>query len=840
MKIPRLIGLLSIVGPVGLIGVEAASGADAPVGIGSVAQVAQMPLGLRLVCADHSEVLLSVLAPDLIRVRASLQKPLEEPDHSWAVAKTAWDRPAWSWKEEAGVLDLATEELEVRVTRAPLLIEFWDVRTHRIINADRRPMEFVPATGKVAAAKVLGFGEHFFGLGEKAARLDKRRGAFEMWTANTPGYVEGTDPIYQCIPFYLGWEDGSCYGLFLDNTYRTHFDFGSSSQDCITFSADSGEMNYYFFWGPAIRKVLGRYADLTGHMPMPPRWSLGNQQSRYSYYSASVAEEVVRRYRADRLPLDVLHLDLDYMNGYRVFTWDPIRFPDPKGFTRRLMESGVKVVTIVDPGVKYQPPAPGAPPSAPHPELTAQDARYYVFDQGLAQGFFLKRTNGQLHLGRVWPGDSVFVDFTLDAAARWWGDLHRAYVDQGVAGIWNDMNEPADFLERTGLSQTDYTFDDGGTHSSFAKNRNAFALNMARATYEGLARLRPGQRPFVITRAGYAGIQRYSTMWTGDIPGTWESLALTLPMFETLGLSGEPFVGADIGGFRGRTDGELLTRWYEAAFLAPLCRNHAENHSYDHEPWRFGDYYEAIIRNYLNLRYRLLPFLYTTLEEAHRTGVPLFRPLVLNYQDDPTTLTVDDEYMVGDDLLAAPVLKSGAAARLVYLPKGIWYDFWSGAVRRGGTMISVEAPLEATPLFVRGGSIIPTGPEMNYVGEKPCDPVRFDVYPDEDGRAVTVIYEDDGESTAYLQEVWRRTKVDYARSDSGALIHLGLPTGNYLIAPRIAEFVIHGGRAPQRVLLDGHPLSPAPTTESTGWTVKGDLFDVRIRDDGRAHALQVD
>jgi alpha-glucosidase len=273
------------------------------------------------------------------------------------------------------------------------------------------------------------------------------------------------------------------------------------------------------------------------------------------------------------------------MDGFRVFTWDSARFPDPKRLIADLAAQGVKVVTIVDPGVKKEP-------------------GYPVYDEGLARGYFLKRLNGQPYVGRVWPGESVFTDYTMPEARRWWGGLHRALTDQGVAGIWNDMNEPSDFTDRDGAGKADVLSFDEGTRSSHAKNRNVFALNMARATYEGLERLRPDQRPFIITRSGYAGIQRYATMWTGDNTCTWESLALSLPMFESLGLSGEPFVGADIPGFRGTADGELMVRWYEAAFLAPLCRNHAENHSLDHEPWRFGPFYEDIVRSCIRPRKR--------------------------------------------------------------------------------------------------------------------------------------------------------------------------------------------------------------------------------------------
>ncbi|MGA3072132.1 MAG: TIM-barrel domain-containing protein [Bryobacteraceae bacterium] len=756
--------------------------------IDSVASYTSTRDTVTIACRDQSQVRFYILAPDLIRVRASFRTPIPARDHSWAIAKTAWDVPKWSVKEEPDDVLIATEELEAVVHRSPLLVEFRDAKTHRTINADALPMMSDPHgnNGTVAAAKKIGFDEHFYGLGEKAARFDKRRAQFTMWNSDTPAYKEGTDPIYQDIPFYLGWQSGAAYGIFFDNSYRTHFDFAGESVEYMSFTAEGGEMNYYFFWGPSIKKILGRYADLTGHLPMPPKWALGNQQSRWSYFPDTLAEEAVRRYRAEDLPLDVLYLDIDYMQGYRVFTWNRQGYPDPTAFTGKLRKQGVKVVVIVDPGVKYQPPEPGVADNATNPEVTAQDKSYYVFNQGLAKDYFLKRADGKLWIGAVWPGKAVYTDFTLDAAARWWGDLHRAYLDHGVAGIWNDMNEPSDFLDQTGKTQMDVVTYDGGTNSPYAGNRNVFALNEARATYEGLERLRPNDRPYIITRAGYAGIQRYSTMWTGDNTTTWDAMALSIPMFQTLGLSGEPFVGADAGGFIGRTDAELLTRWYQIAFLTPFCRNHAQRDAYDHEPWRFGAYYEDIIRKYLKLRYRFLPFLYTALEEAHRTGVPIFQPLLLNYQDDANTLAIDDEFMVGGDLLVAPILNPGSTGRLVYLPKGTWFDYWTGRQIAGGRMIHAEAPLETVPFYVRGGAIIPMGPEMNYVGERATDPLTFEIYPDAQGNARTSLYEDDGVSPAYRNGVERRTNVTYHASQIDVSA-----TGSYQPGPRKMHFVVH-------------------------------------------------
>jgi alpha-glucosidase len=771
--------------------------------IGPVVSFTQSEKGVALRCADDSEVQVTVLAPDLVRVRASFGKPLPARDHSWAIAKTDWTTPAWTLSEALGSIVITTDEVEVLIQRSPLLVTFRDAKTHVVINADERPMVydakgvfkemlFDPRAGSfVAASKRLGLNEHFYGLGEKAAHLDKRRDSFVNWNSDTPGYVEGKDPIYQTIPFYTGLQDGIAYGLFFDNSYRSYFDFGKSSQQRAWFGAEGGELNYYFFYGPSLKKVLGRYADLTGHMPMPPLWALGNQQSRWSYYPDSMADSIVSEYRKRDLPLDVLHLDIDYMQDYRVFTWNRTRFPNPKALSERLAQQGVKLITIVDPGVKYQPiPKNAATRISSTPELESQSQRYYVFEQGLERDFFQKRENGDLFIPKVWPGESVFVDFTLPAAREWWGNLHRAYTDNGVAGIWNDMNEPSDFIDQTGKNQLDVVSDDEGEKSTHAKNRNVFALLMARATYEGLERLRPNQRPYVITRAAYAGIQRYSTMWTGDTNSTWDALALNVPMFTSLGLSGEPFVGSDVGGFIGRGNGELLTRAYQIGFLAPFCRNHKVIDGYDQEPWRFGKYYEDIIRRYLKLRYQLLPFLYTTLEEAHRTGVPLFRPLVLNYQDDPNTYNLDDQFMIGSDLLVAPIVKPDVTKRLVYLPSGTWYDYWTNRKYEGGRMIPVDAPLETVPMFVRGGAIIPTAPPMNYTGEKPRDPITFNIYPDANGKANTTLYEDDGSSPAYKQDGFRRTAVTVKRFGRTYFASVRAPEGSYQPGNRRFTFVV--------------------------------------------------
>lgn len=781
--------------------------------VGALTRLERTERGVEVACADGARIAVTVLAADLVRVRVQFAGQPAEPDHSWAVTRTDWPAVAWRLEPAAGTHTLVTDELKVVLHHDPLRIEFRDAATDRLINADHRPPARDPQTGRLAAAKQLGFAEHFYGLGEKAARLDRRRGRFTLWNSDTPGYVEGTDPIYQSIPFYLGLEDGAAYGLFYDNSHRTTFEFGHLSQESVDYAAEGGLLDYYFFAGPSVKKILGRYTELTGRMPLPPLWALGHQQSRYSYYPARTVERVVSEYRRRDLPLDVVHLDIHYMDGYRVFTWDQDRFPDPAGLTARLAAQGVRAVTIVDPGVKHQP-----------------EGGYPVFDEGLAHDYFLRRTDGSLYIGEVWPGQSVFVDYTKADARRWWGDWHRTLLDAGVAGIWTDMNEPSDFIDKTGETQKDVVFDDLGARTLYGRNRNTFALNMARATYEGLARLQPDRRPFVITRAGYAGIQRYAVVWTGDNNATFDSLALNLPMFASLGLSGQPFVGADIPGFIGRGDGELLARAYQVGIFAPFCRNHGAIDQYDHEPWRYGAPYEDIVRKYLKLRYQLLPYLYTGLEEAHRTGVPFFRPMLLEFQADPTALNCDDQFMAGPALLVAPVLRAGERAREVWLPAGRWYDSWSHQVIDSrGELRRVEAALDQLPMFARGGTVVPSTVAMNHTGEKPWSPLRFALYPDADGRAAGSLYEDDGLTRAHERGDFRRTHVTYAANQLTVTTE-----GDHHPPARHLEFTLHAAPAVQEVRLDGQVLA------ATEWTCPAPgIFQVRLADDGRPHTLDL-
>jgi alpha-glucosidase len=789
-----------------------------------------------ILCQDGSQLKIQFLAPDLVRVRVSYRQALDPTGNpSWAIAKKVWAAVAVTRSETPDRLTFSSSEVKVVVHKNPLLVEFQD-KNGATLNRDHLPVLgdpkqtkqsrlFDPKAGSMTmVTKSLGLEEHFYALGEKAHKLDLRRGHFSMWNSDTPAYAEGKDPIYQSIPFYIGLQEGRAYGLFYDNSYRSHFDFGHTQQEWAGYAVEGGEIDYYFFQGPSIKKVVQRYTDLTGRIYLPPKWALGHQASRWSYYPDKLVEKIADTYQQHDLPLDVMTLDIHYMQKYRVFTWDRLRFPDPAGMIARLKAKGLHTVTIVDPGVKYQPEGQGPDP-VDKPELRDQSKSYYVFNQGVKNGYFVKRQDGSLMVTKVWPGDTVFVDYTMDKARQWWGDLHRAYLDQGVEGIWNDMNEPADFTDQSGGHQRDSVFEDRGQRTAHAKNRNLVALLMSKATYEGLLRLQPNVRPYVITRAAYAGIQRYATMWTGDAPSTWESLALSVPMLCNLGLSGESFIGSDVGGFMGRGDGEMLVRAYQISFLLPFCRNHKEHGGYDQEPWRFGPYYESIIRNYLKLRYRLLPYLYAGIEEAHSTGIPFIRPLVLEYQDDPHTYSMDDQFLAGRDLLCAPVTRPGQESRRVYLPEGRWYDFYSGHPTPGGRVKKVEAPLNTVPLFVRAGAIVPMGPEKNTVEAMPHEPLQLNVYPTANNTAETTLYEDDGRTQEYLRGQQARRKVTYKNHQ------VTIAATPYSLPERKLHFRFFSNARLTRAHWDGQPVALRRTAN---------YLEVTVPDSNQAHQMRLE
>jgi alpha-glucosidase len=540
-------------------------------------------------------------------------------------------------------------------------------------------------------------GERFFGCGERTAGLEKTGSHQVFWNIDPPaGHTASFNNLYTSIPFVLSLRGGRAYGLLFDNTGRVEIDLAAEDPGRVVYEAAGGDLVFYVFDGPTPRDVLDRYTALTGRTPMPPLWALGNQQSRWSYMSADEVREVAAGFRSRGIPCDVLYLDIDYMDGYRVFTWDEERFPDPAEFIAGLESEGFRIVTIIDPGVKA-------------------DSAFPVYTEGHERGFFCLTYEGEEFRNAVWPGECAFPDFSSAAVRDWWGSLHAGLLDAGVAGVWCDMNEPALFIPRQSTMPEDVVHPGGGRTRLHRDVHNAYGQWMAEATRSGLASLRPERRPFVISRAGYAGLQRHALQWTGDNSSWWEHLWMGMPQLQNLGLSGIAWAGVDIGGFFGDCTGEMLARWTEFGAFQPFCRNHSALGTRRQEPWAFGEPWESICREMLLLRMRLLPYLYTLFEECHRTGAPVLRPLLFEFPDDETTYSADDQFLLGPSLLVAPISRPGIEHRHVYLPAGEWRHFWSSERVTGPAHVLAHAPLGQPAVYARG--VIPFGDAVMHTGE---------------------------------------------------------------------------------------------------------------------------
>ncbi|MCY0899839.1 MAG: alpha-glucosidase [Firmicutes bacterium] len=615
--------------------------------------------------------------------------------------------------------------------------------TSRVVDLDLDPHEVV------------------LGLGEKTGRLDKRGRRWIQWATDVAPHTEDTDPLYQAIPMFVMAAPGGARGVFVANTGRTYQDFTDPGRARV--AVDDGPLTLYCYVGPSLSDVLEQHTRVTGRPMLPPRWALGWQQSRWSYGDEGTVRRIVEEYRRRQIPLDVIYLDIDYMDRFHIFSWDHSRFPDPSGLMADLGREGVRIVTIVDPGV-------------------AADDADATYQAGLERDAYLRYVNGRLFESRVWPGLCVFPDFLRPDVRDWWAELTSRWVTQGVAGVWLDMNEPALFGRESGRPDAGgYANDVGLVHQNQAKQffphtavHNVYALLEAEATYRGLQAAHV-DRPFVLSRSGFAGIQQFAAVWTGDNHSWWEHLALAIPMCLNLGLSGVPFVGPDIGGFNEAPTTELFARWVAMGAFFPLARIHTSKDTPDQEPWAFGPEVEAIARRYIVWRYRLLPYWDTLFEEAHRQGAPVMRPLFWEFPDDEDSYRVADEFLVGAQLLVAPVTQPGAAERAVYLPETHWYDVWEKRFLPPGWH-QVAAPLERLPLFVKAGGVLPLGPELqSTVGGRE----RWEAGQDGPtelwmvrGSGHVVVYTDDGETTGHQVGQWRRFHVRISDEGNRVIIEL--------------------------------------------------------------------
>jgi alpha-glucosidase len=746
------------------------------------AQITALPNGVES-GNELARIRVTALSESIIRVRIGKAGVFAE-DASWAV-------PAGARRQSVAVTatpdGFQTKSIAVHIDAATLRLNITDLQGRTIVADEGEPLKF---DGKgFELRKTLPIDQHIFGMGDKTGLLDRRGYTLTDWNTDFFGFAPSSDPIYKSIPFYIGTSgDGFSYGLFLDNSWRSTFDFGHRDADAIEISAPDGPIDYYVIAGPSIAEVTRRYTDLTGKAPLAPQWALGYQQSRWGYSSDAEVRAIGRHLRSDRIPADVVWMDIDYQDRNRPFTVNSKIFPDMRKLNVDMAADGFHLVAITDLHVAY---------------LPNQD--YAPYDTGIAGNHFVHKADGSFYVAPVWPGPAVFPDFTRAATRSWWGNLYKDFIADGFSGFWNDMNEPAVFETPTKTMPVDNIHriesdDFAARDATHSEIHNVFGMQNTRGTFEGMARLRPNVRPFVMTRASYAGGQRYAATWTGDNSSTWDHLRLCVEQMINLGLSGFSYNGCDVGGFVGGASPELLTRWYEIAAFSPVFRNHAANDAPHAEPWVDGPEHLAIRRKFIEERYRLMPYFYALAEQNSRTGDPILRPIFYDYPD-ALKLGCDQtlSFTVGRNLLvAAPPRPESPRPIKICLPAGGWYDYWTGqAVAEH--QFSQEPKLDYVPVFVRAGTILPRQPLVQSTMQAPNGPLQLDIYPGEDCRGE--LYLDDG---IHVSGPGLRQTVTCSVTPKGVSLNFGPRTGKYKPWWKQIAVTVHGAQ-PTTLTIPDHP-----------------------------------
>jgi len=770
-----------------------------------------------------------VIRADVLKLTISQAGHFDEQP-TFAVSGAASEVVKFELDDSADSITLRTSAMRLVITKRAFGLAAYRTDGSVIFEDEKddtgQSRGFLQLNDCFLVSRSMGLHDPVYGLGQKTGSSNRRGRKLVLWNTDilAPEVLKQQrvfeadvsllgkdpkfDPYYTSIPFFYharlsGDGDAKVAAFFVDNSYKASFDFSEKNRYRYQFCG--GQYTEYVFAGPEMPAILEAYTSLTGRMQPPPLWSLGHHQCRWKDYTQDELIGIGREYRQRNLPCDSLWLDIGYMDGYRVYTWNKERFADVPQMMKATEADGFKVITIVDPGVKFDP-------------------GYSVFEDGRAKGVFCKTEQGKLYVGQVWPGRTVFPDFTLEKTRSFWADLTAKHLAQGISGIWNDMNEPA-----TGeVEPFSMRFDRDGQNYSHERFHNQYGLLMAMSTVEGFKRFDPSARPFILSRAGFAGIQRVAAQWLGDNYSDWEHLHMSLPMATGLGISGQPFIGADIPGFAGTPNPEMAVRWFQYGTLTPFSRCHAIMGEPDQYPWSFGASVERIVRESLELRYKLLPYLYAKFWDAHETGAPIQRPLLFDFQHDAAARETDDQYLLGDALLVAPVMKPGQTARSVYLPKGTWYDWHTGATHAGESYVTADAPLERIPLFARGGSIIATHAKgLKSTAEHQTAELELHLFvPGEDGEYRSSLHEDDGKTKAHEKGAFLRTSFSLTRKGSELRLRASVTGQGYPEHQRQSfTLIVHGSA--QEVEVNGHKLQLARGTVK--FSNRGEAFEAQLK-----------
>jgi alpha-glucosidase len=677
---------------------------------------------------------IQVYSPNMVRVRLD-KKPLAK-DFSYAVVMQPQKTNVKVSQSENEIV-LLTDSLKAVISKKPFAVAFFTT-DGKLINQDEKGLQNSWVAEEVTAYKQMQPGERFVGLGEKNGNLDRKGNGYTNWNYDAFGYSTGQDPLYSSIPFYIGIHNRLNYGIFLDNTYQTDFNFGASNNRFSSFSAQGGELNYYFIYHTQLSDIVKSYTALTGRMKMPPLWSLGYQQNRYSYYPETEVMRIAQTLREKKIPADGITLDIHYMDQYKLFTWDKQRFGDPLAMNKKLKAMGFKTTVIVDPGIKVE-------------------DGYAAYEDGVKKNIFVKYVDSTNFTAQVWPGWCHFPDFTSPLGRNWWHEKIKFFANTGVDGIWNDMNEIASWGQKM---PSNIIFNYDGALASHKQAHNVYGLQMARSSFEGMVQA-TNKRPFNLTRAGYAGLQRYTAIWTGDNRSEEDHMLAGVRLLNSLGLSGVAFTGMDIGGFTGNPSISLYARWIQIGAFNPYFRNHTAVNTKSSEPWAYGEEVTEISRNFINLRYKLLPYLYSTFNEAAKTGMPVVRSLAFSNTHEPKVYDgkFQNQFMFGQAFLVAP-FESTKEYGAVFFPKGNWYSLYNDEQVAGDTEKILRLSLQQLPVFVKGGSIVPMQSLIQNTTEKPSDTLVLHIYRGMQNNKF-VYYEDDGETYNYENGDYYQREINY-------------------------------------------------------------------------------
>ncbi len=576
------------------------------------------------------------------------------------------------------------------------------------------PVFTTTADGHSVATIHVGSNVDLYGTGEVTGPLRRNGRTISLWNVDTPAYgVDGGSHLYQSHPWVMGLRaDGTAFGIIADNTWKQTI----TTSDDVVFDSEGPAFRVVIIERESPQALMQSLVSLTGTMELPPLWALGYQQCRFSYHPDTRVKEIADLLRRHRIPSDVIWMDIHYMDSYKIFTFHPKEFSDPKGLNDYLHERNFKTVYMIDPGVKAE-------------------EGYFVDDQGTAGDYWVKDREGKPYVGNVWPGPCHFPDFTREDVRTWWATLYKDYMATGIDGVWNDMNEPSVFGGPGGTMPVDNRHE-MGSHLRF---HNIFGLNMVRASRQGLLLANPNKRPFILSRSNFLGGHRYAATWTGDNLSSIDQMKLSVPMSLTLGLSGQPFNGPDIGGFCENVNAELLAQWTAMGVYFPFVRNHTIDGSVDQEPWAFGEEVLNSCRTAIERRYMLMPYVYTAFREASINGMPVMRPLFMADPKDRTLRSEDQAFLLGGDLMITPRWAENVAQP----HNGSWQ------IVNLSSMSSFHDDLHQAELRQRPGSIIPMAQLAQSTAELRTDSLTLLVCLDTDGKACGQVYEDEGDGFSY-------------------------------------------------------------------------------------------